>query len=113
MLAGDKELRAYLRWRWLRNGWEWDPVTGERRKADERELAKADKGGVIYEGDCGEMVVGGVEGDGAEVVKAEVEVGGEDGGEEVEDVIAETTAADVLEKESEEADEVAPHQADR
>lgn len=113
VLAGDKELRAYLRWRWLRNGWEWDPVTGERRKADERELAKADKGGVIYEGDCGEMVVGGVEGDGAEVVKAEVEVGGEDGGEEVEDVIAETTAADVLEKESEEADEVAPHQADR
>ena len=84
VLAGDKELRAYLRWRWLRNGWEWDPVTGERRKAEERELAKADKGGVIYEGDCGDMVVGGVEGDDwGEVVKAEVEGGEKDGEQEI------------------------------
>ena len=58
VLAGDKELRAYLRWRWLRNGWDWDPVTGERREADASELAKADKGGIIYEGDDGDMVVG-------------------------------------------------------
>ncbi|KAM0796889.1 methyl-CpG binding domain-containing protein 4 [Usnea florida] len=58
VLAGDKELRAYLRWRWLRNGWKWDPVTGERKKADESELAKADKGGVIYEGDGGNIVFG-------------------------------------------------------
>jgi hypothetical protein len=27
----DKELRAYLRWMWMREGWEWDPHTGEKR----------------------------------------------------------------------------------
>ncbi|QUC17920.1 uncharacterized protein UV8b_02161 [Ustilaginoidea virens] len=27
----DKELRAYLRWMWMRAGWEWDPATGERK----------------------------------------------------------------------------------
>ena len=49
VLPLDKELRAYLRWRWLRNGWEWDPVTGERKRADVDAMAKADKGGVMYE----------------------------------------------------------------
>ena len=75
VLAGDKELRAYLRWRWLRNGWEWDPVTGERKKADEDELAKADEGGVIYEGEKGDIVVGNAKGAGQEAVKAELEKG--------------------------------------
>ena len=51
VLPLDKELRAYLRWRWLRNGWEWDPVTGERKRADVDAMTKADKGGVMYEGD--------------------------------------------------------------
>lgn len=109
VLAGDKELRAYLRWRWLRNGWEWDPVTGERRKADEQELAKADRGGVIYEGDCGDMVVGGIEGDGGEVMKAEVGVEEEEAEkecEEVEDITAQSKTADALERKSEYADEV-------
>ncbi len=50
VLPLDKELRAYLRWRWLRNGWEWDPVTGERKRADVDAMAKADCGGVMYEG---------------------------------------------------------------
>ena len=50
VLPLDKELRAYLRWRWLRNGWEWDPITGERKRADVDAMAKADKGGVMYEG---------------------------------------------------------------
>ena len=77
VLAGDKELRAYLRWRWLRNGWDWDPVTGERKKADESELAKADKGGVMYEGDCGDVVVGNAKIEVPEVpeaIKAELSV---------------------------------------
>lgn len=26
----DKELRAYLRWMWMREGFEWDPVTGDK-----------------------------------------------------------------------------------
>jgi methyl-CpG-binding domain protein 4 len=31
----DKELRMYLRWRWLRLGWLWDPVTGHRVRCDQ------------------------------------------------------------------------------
>ena len=87
VVAGDKELRAYLRWRWLRNGWDWDPVTGERKKADAEELAKADQGGIMYEGDGGDMVVGNAKGEEApEAVKAELEVGREKaGGKEGED----------------------------
>jgi hypothetical protein len=26
----DKELRAFLRWMWIKEGWEWDPKTGEK-----------------------------------------------------------------------------------
>lgn len=51
VLPMDKELRAYLRWRWLRNGWDWDPLTGEREAAGLAEMEKAEKGGVIYEGE--------------------------------------------------------------
>jgi methyl-CpG-binding domain protein 4 len=28
----DKELKAYLQWMWLREGWIWDPSSGRRRK---------------------------------------------------------------------------------
>ena len=58
VLPLDKELRAYLRWRWLRNGWEWDPVTGERKRADVDSMAKADGGGVMYEGDSTSSLIG-------------------------------------------------------
>lgn len=107
VLAGDKELRAYLRWRWLRNGWDWDPLTGERKKAAEIELAKADKGGVIYEGDGGDMVVGDAKCEGLEGVEAELEVREENGGNEsgeVENAVAESKVIDALEKEDEDAD---------
>ncbi|KJZ78320.1 hypothetical protein HIM_02358 [Hirsutella minnesotensis 3608] len=30
VMPKDKELRAFLRWMWMREGWEWDPDTGER-----------------------------------------------------------------------------------
>ncbi|KAI1872425.1 hypothetical protein JX265_005305 [Neoarthrinium moseri] len=30
VLPLDKELRAYLRWMWMREGWDWDPHTGDR-----------------------------------------------------------------------------------
>ncbi|KAL8725476.1 MAG: hypothetical protein Q9181_006407 [Wetmoreana brouardii] len=53
VLPTDKELRAYLRWRWLRLGWEWDPMTGERRRAEEKIVEEAAKGGVICEGEKG------------------------------------------------------------
>ena len=54
----DKELRAYLRWRWLKNGWIWDPLTGKKRKAEENELEEAGKGGVMVEGDGEDKVAG-------------------------------------------------------
>ncbi|KAL8911772.1 MAG: hypothetical protein Q9171_003105 [Xanthocarpia ochracea] len=53
VLPLDKELRAYLRWRWLRLGWDWDPKTGKRRKAEEKVMKAAESGGVICEGDQG------------------------------------------------------------
>ena len=53
VLPQDKELRAYLRWRWLRCGWEWDPETGERRRAGREVLERGRGGGVIVEGGNG------------------------------------------------------------
>ena len=100
VVAGDKELRAYLRWRWLRNGWDWDPVTGERKKADAEELAKADQGGIMYEGDGGDVVVGKVEGEEApKAVKAETEVGAKDSEQENGEVKASTAIPDGITEE--------------
>ncbi|MCJ1307945.1 hypothetical protein MMC25_001594 [Agyrium rufum] len=45
----DKELRAYLRWRWLRLGWEWDPVKGKGERVKEGEWNIARGGGVVLE----------------------------------------------------------------
>lgn len=73
VLPLDKELRAYLRWRWLRNGWEWDPATGKRRRADGDAMAKADSGGVMYEGDSTNSVVGQQEINALGTVKVELE----------------------------------------
>ena len=51
VLPLDKELRAYLRWRWLRLGWQWDPLTGNRKEVSLEVMKQAKNGGVIYEGD--------------------------------------------------------------
>ena len=40
----DKELRACLRWMWLREGWIWNHETGERRAATNEEMQQAEKG---------------------------------------------------------------------
>lgn len=58
VLPLDKELRAYLRWRWLRLGWEWDPLTGEKERASEEQIRVAAAGGIIVEGDKGGRVEG-------------------------------------------------------
>ena len=73
VLPLDKELRAYLRWRWLRNGWVWDPVTGERKRADGDAMTKADKGGVMYEGDSTNSMIGQREINALGTVKLELE----------------------------------------
>ena len=51
VLPLDKELRAYLRWRWLRLGWTWNPLTGEREKLDQEVYREMEGGGVAFEGD--------------------------------------------------------------
>ncbi|KAH0380896.1 DNA glycosylase, partial [Aureobasidium melanogenum] len=40
----DKELRACLRWMWLREGWEWDPLTGNKKKAAPTLMREASDG---------------------------------------------------------------------
>jgi hypothetical protein len=44
VLPLDKELRACLRWMWLREGWVWDCLTGAKRRANEEEMENARKG---------------------------------------------------------------------
>ncbi|KAA8577170.1 hypothetical protein EYC84_007166 [Monilinia fructicola] len=39
----DKELRAFLRWMWLKEGFEWDPFTGEKEVAG-KDLLRARDG---------------------------------------------------------------------
>jgi endonuclease III len=38
----DKELRAFLKWMWLKEGWIWDPETGERYRASKDVMEDAD-----------------------------------------------------------------------
>ncbi|CAG8980277.1 hypothetical protein HYALB_00008897 [Hymenoscyphus albidus] len=63
VVPADKELRAYLRWMWLKEGFHWDPFTGEKEVAGrvlmvaamEGRIAWDDFGGLrILEGDDGE-----------------------------------------------------------
>lgn len=44
VLPLDKELRAYLRWRWLKEGWVWDPLDGAKRRASPEEIEVAERG---------------------------------------------------------------------
>ena len=61
VLPLDKELRAYLRWRWLRNSWDWNPITGQKVRANATTIADAGKGGVICEGAESSILGGDVE----------------------------------------------------
>ncbi|KAK2807792.1 hypothetical protein FQN50_005335 [Emmonsiellopsis sp. PD_5] len=47
----DKELRAYLAWMWLKEGWEWDKETGDRRPASKLLVRAARRGGIALEAD--------------------------------------------------------------
>jgi endonuclease III len=49
VLPTDKELRAYLTWMWLKEGWVWNKETGQRNKADEDLLERARRGGIVQE----------------------------------------------------------------
>ncbi|KAK3695248.1 DNA glycosylase [Podospora appendiculata] len=56
VLPEDKELRACLRWMWMREGWEWDPLTGEREVLREELRRAVDEGRVGYD-DRGCLVI--------------------------------------------------------
>jgi endonuclease III len=45
----DKELRAWLTWMWLKEGWVWNKETGERTKASEELMSMARGGGIVVE----------------------------------------------------------------
>ena len=49
VLPEDKELRAYLRWMWLKEGFEWDPFTGEKWVASERLTRAAMEGKIAWD----------------------------------------------------------------
>ncbi|KAL3704958.1 hypothetical protein TMatcc_008630 [Talaromyces marneffei ATCC 18224] len=57
VLPQDKELRAYLSWKWLQEGWVWNCENGTRQKADAEMTKRAEKGGVAFEGGDGHLVV--------------------------------------------------------
>ncbi|KAI9787936.1 MAG: hypothetical protein M1816_007336 [Peltula sp. TS41687] len=47
----DKELRAYLKWRWLKEGLDWNPRTGETVKARRILLERAERGELETDGE--------------------------------------------------------------
>ncbi|KAL4893281.1 DNA glycosylase [Aspergillus ambiguus] len=49
VLPQDKELRAYLTWMWLKEGWIWDRHSGALRRASEKTMRAARRGGVAFE----------------------------------------------------------------
>jgi hypothetical protein len=50
VLPKDKELRAFLRWMWLKEGWEWNPEIGEKEVASE-ELMRGQKARLKWDDD--------------------------------------------------------------
>ena len=53
----DKELRAYLRWMWMKEGWEWDPTTGKRIVLREEMRNAVNEGRIEYDNTGGLRVV--------------------------------------------------------
>lgn len=49
VLPKDKELRAFLRWMWLKEGFEWDPETGDKEVAREELLKAVEEGRVEWD----------------------------------------------------------------
>ncbi|KAF7949342.1 uncharacterized protein EAE97_002851 [Botrytis byssoidea] len=49
VLPEDKELRAFLRWMWLKEGFEWDPITGEKEVAGKEVMRAALEGRIAWD----------------------------------------------------------------
>jgi len=52
----DKELRACLRWMWMREGWWWDAETGEKEVLREDMRRAVEEGRVGYD-EQGRLVI--------------------------------------------------------
>ena len=52
VLPKDKELRAFIRWMWLKDGVRWDPLTGDKVATSPRSMAKAGEGHVTVDDPC-------------------------------------------------------------
>ena len=72
VLPQDKELRAYLRWMWLREGYEWDAETGIKKEASQALIEKANSGKLEWD-DSGRLVSHEEE-DGREILDSEIVV---------------------------------------
>ncbi|QSZ35363.1 hypothetical protein DSL72_008233 [Monilinia vaccinii-corymbosi] len=59
----DKKLRAFLGWMWLKEGFEWDPFTGEKEVAGTELLRAAMEGRIVWDDAVG-MRIFEAEGDG-------------------------------------------------
>ncbi|KAH6671039.1 DNA glycosylase [Halenospora varia] len=57
VLPEDKELRAYLRWMWLKEGFEWDPWTGEKDVASKELLVAAGEGRIAWDDKGGMRII--------------------------------------------------------
>lgn len=57
VLPLDKELRAYLRWMWLKEGFEWDPFTGEKEVASPELINAAMEGRLEWDEEGGMRIV--------------------------------------------------------
>ena len=44
VLPTDKELKAYVQWRWIRLGWLWDPESGAKRRVDPDTIRAMEEG---------------------------------------------------------------------
>jgi endonuclease III len=48
VLPQDKELRAYLTWMWLKEGWAWNRETGKTTRASDKVMRAARRGGTAH-----------------------------------------------------------------
>lgn len=57
VLPEDKELRACLRWMWMREGWDWDPETGKKTPLRKELRCAVDEGRVGYDNKGGLVIL--------------------------------------------------------
>jgi len=84
VLPLDKELRAYLRWKWLKKGWVWDQSTGNKTRVEEMDVEQVftEATGQMGDEGRGRELVEEIEVARPETVDAE-ELGAEEGREDV------------------------------